>query len=173
MTERASLTRRDRTATLQPIVREQAHVLGNLFELYAHDFSEYVRLVMRENGRFEVPFGGERWWNDEGHHPFFIRTDGELCGFALVARGSRVTDDRDVMDVTQFFVVRGARRQGVGQRAAHAVFALFPGRWEVRVRCDNAPALRFWTRVVEQWLGRAPTRSRYAGDDAEWELLRF
>ena len=52
------------------------------------------------------------------------------------------------MDVAEFFVVRGARRRGVGQRAARALFELFPGTWEVRVLRANERALAFWRSAV-------------------------
>src|SRR4051812_27814872 len=97
---------------LEPIAKAQSEVLQNLFELYAHDFSEHVPLDLKPTGRFEIDVG-DRWWT-EGHYPFFIRCDQQLCGFALVRRGSLVTGATDVMDVAEFFVVRGVRRRKVG-----------------------------------------------------------
>ncbi len=52
-----------RVVVLEPVVREQASVLGNLFELYAHDFSETVPLHLGPDGRFGLA-PGERWWSD-------------------------------------------------------------------------------------------------------------
>jgi len=156
---------------LEPIAREQADILQNLAELYAHDFSEYVPLDLKPTGRFEVNFG-ERWWSD-GHHAFFIRCDEKLCGFVLVQRGSKFTGATDVMDIAEFFVIRGARRRKVGVTVAHRLFTDFPGTWEIRVRQGNSAALEFWSRALEEWRGRpvAPTRVTFEG--ADWILFRI
>jgi len=130
------------------IVRnEDAAALRNLFQLYAHDFSEQVPLEIGADGRFGVTVGDE-WWTAPDHHPFFLRADGKLVGFALVRNGSRVTSDPSVKDVAEFFVVRGARRRGIGSHAAEALWSAFPGLWEVRVRIANSGGLAFWSRQL-------------------------
>ena len=161
---------------LQPVARGEATVLNNLFELYAHDFSEFVPLDIKPSGRFGVTVG-DRWWGRDDHFPFFIYCNGKLCGFALARKGSRVTTGAgaggdDVMDVAEFFVVRGARGNGVGAGAAHALFAAFPGRWEIRVRHANAPAVRFWSRALAGWQGRPVTGSPHSSEGVDWEVFR-
>lgn len=154
---------------LEPIAKEQAFVLENLFQLYAHDFSEHVPLDLNAIGRFDVSVG-ERWWT-EGHHPYFIRSDDQLCGFALVRKGSPFTGAPNVMDVAEFFVVRGARRKHIGQAAAHALFKAFPGRWQIRVRQTNAAALTFWSRAIEQWVGRPVTSAPISFEGVDWDVI--
>ena len=152
---------------LEPISRAEAPVLANLFELYVHDFSEFVRVELKPHGRFDVPID-DRWWNDAGHFPFFLRQGEQLCGFVLARRGSRVTNDPSVLDVAEFFVVRGARRQGVGRRAVNALLTTLPGRWEIRVRRTNSAALAFWQGVL------APTSVQLTSFEASgvlWQLL--
>jgi predicted acetyltransferase len=156
---------------LEPIAKEQAAVLQNLFELYVHDFSEQVPLALEATGRFEVS-PGDRWWTD-GHYPFFIRCDEKLCGFALVRRGSRFTGAMDVMDVAEFFVVRGARRKRVGATVAHALFTAFAGGWEIRVRRSNPAALEFWSRATEEWVGRPVARAHVSFEGVDWNVLRI
>lgn len=157
---------------LEPIPRERSSVLQNLFELYVHDFSEQVPLRLQQSGRFELS-PGEAWWTRDDHFAHFIRVRGELVGFALVRRGSRVTQAVDVMDVAEFFVLRGARRTGVGTVAAHALFRLFPGAWEVRVRLTNPAALRFWSRAVESCTAQPAAATAIAIDGVDWLVLRF
>jgi predicted acetyltransferase len=164
------------SVVLEPVARERAPALRNLFELYAHDFSEVVPLDLGEDGRFDVALGDE-WWTRDDCFPFFIRSDGKLAGFALARRGSRVAPaDADtggeVMDVAEFFVLRGARGRGVGAAAARALFAAFPGRWEIRIRRANAAALRFWSRVAEAWAGGPVARATFSAKGVEWDLLR-
>jgi predicted acetyltransferase len=162
----------DPTVTLAPIRPEQGSVLRNLFELYAHDFSEQVPLELEPSGRFEIQVG-EVWWTRSDHFPFFIRASEQLLGFALVRRGSRVTDATEVMDVAEFFVLRGARGKHVGTTAAHELFSAFPGLWEIRVRESNRAALSFWSRAAARWLGLPVTPSVFSSDGVSWNVLRL
>jgi predicted acetyltransferase len=160
----------EQNVTLVPIDPAQAEVLSSLLELYVHDFSEQVPVELKPNGRFELPLD-ERWWTSADHFPFFVQSAGKLAGFALVRRGSRVTAETDVMDVAEFFVVRGLRRRGVGQAAALALFSRFPGRWEIRVRSTNTAAKSFWLRVARAWLGREAQSTPFVAQGVAWEVV--
>ncbi len=157
---------------LEPVALDQAFVLANLFELYVHDFSEQVPLDLKPNGRFDLPVD-ERWWTSDDHFPFLIRADDKLCGFALARRGSRVTAATEVMDVAEFFVVRGARGKGVGARAAHALFAAFPGSWEIRVRQTNTAGSKFWRGVAERCADGSVRVTEFSSAGVDWEVLRL
>jgi predicted acetyltransferase len=154
--------------TLDPIDRSQAATLGNLLELYVHDFSELVSAQLAEDGRFGYSID-ERWWADASHHPFFVRRGGRLSGFALVRAGSRVTAEPNVMDVAEFFVARYVRRQGVGSAAVRLLLHAFPGPWEVRVRDNNLAAFQFWQRALEP---AKPTVSAVSIEGVAWRVLR-
>ena len=110
---------------------------------------------------------GDEWWTSPGHHPFFLRAEGKLVGFALVRNGSCVTGDPSVKDVAEFFVIRGARRRGVGFRDAEALWSTVPGRWEVRVRRANSGGLAFWSRRL------VGTPEPYLDRGIEWVVFRF
>ena len=111
--------------------------------------------------------------DDAEHFPFFIRDGERLYGFALARRGSRLTTATDVMDVAEFFVIRGARGRGVGAAAALALFATFPGRWEIRVRHTNTLAKRFWARVAHHRAGRPIASEAFTADNIAWDVFRF
>jgi predicted acetyltransferase len=156
---------------LEPVAFRDKPVLGNLWQLYAHDFSEVMPLAIGADGRF----GGieDEWWQGARGEPFFIRRDGQLAGFALAGRGSVTTGDPAVMDVAEFFVLRGERQRGVGTRAAHRLFAAFRGPWEVRVRETNAGAMRFWPRAIEAFLGEACVGGSWEAKAVRWRVFRF
>jgi predicted acetyltransferase len=59
-----------------------------------------------------------------------------------------LTDAANVHDVSEFFIVRRHRRQGIGTSAAAALFALRRGVWEVRERTGNTAARAFWRRAI-------------------------
>ena len=157
---------------LEPIGLESAPILHNLFELYAYDFSEHMPLQLQDSGRFEIT-PGEGWWTRDDHFAFLLRWREKLAGFALVRAGSRVTSAPGVMDVAEFFVLRGLRRQGIGRSAAHALFQAFPKVWEVRVRRTNVAALGFWSRAAETYRDQPVAISPFSVDGVEWDVLRF
>ncbi len=155
-----------------PAAPEQAPILGNLLELYAHDFSEFHDLEISDDGRFgyqSLPL----YWSEPGRHPFLIRLDGKLAGLALVKKGSAVSDHREVWDMAEFFILRGCRRHGIGNRAAHEVWKRFPGSWEVRVMQSNVAARHFWASAISTFTGEAgkSVQIEYRGE--RWTLFSF
>jgi predicted acetyltransferase len=133
---------------------EQAPILANLLELYAHDFSEFHDIDLGEDGRFgygPLPL----YWSEPDRYPFLIKLDGKWAGLALVKKGSQVSGNDDIWDMAEFFIVRGCRRCGIGSRVAHEVWRRFPGPWEVRVMQANVAAQHFWARAISGFTGEA------------------
>lgn len=151
---------------------EEAPVLANLLELYAHDFSELVELRLGPDGRFGYP-ALPRYWREEGRVPFLARVDGHPAGFALVARGSRVSGDPRVWDVVEFFVARGYRKRGIGAAVAREVWRRFPGRWEVRVMEANLPARAFWRAAIGAFTGAPAAGVLTELEGKRWEVFAF
>jgi len=148
-------------------------VLENLLHLYVHDFSEFLGMTPSEEGRFEYP-ALPLYWNETGRTAYLIRSENRLAGFALASQGSRISGDPAVLDLAEFFVVRGVRHRGVGRAAARELFRAIPGVWEVRVNEVNAPAQHFWRRVVEQYTeGQFQYDAWERGDGSRWNVFRF
>lgn len=157
---------------LEAVQRQQAPILANLLELYAHDFSEFHHLEIGEDGRFgykSLPL----YWGNLERRAFFIRVDGKLAGLALVKKGSDVTGNQAVWDMAEFFVLRGYRRHGIGTLAAQEVWSRFPGPWEVRVMQSNPSAFLFWERAISAFT-REPIQPVPVEKDGEyWQLFTF
>lgn len=150
---------------------EQEPVLTNLLELYAHDFSAILDLQLAPDGRFGYP-GLARYWHEEGRFPFLIRVDGNLAGFALVSRGSRVSADPGVWDMAEFFVVRRYRSRGIGAAVAREIWRRFPGAWEIRVLEANRAARAFWRATIGSFTARgADTRATL--EEKVWQVFSF
>jgi predicted acetyltransferase len=115
-------------------------VLRRLMELYLHDFSELDGGDVGDHGTFGYPYLA-LYWLESHRHPFLIRVDGHLAGFALVRAGQ-------TCKMAEFFVMRKYRRRGVGVTAARDVFARFPGPWRVHQIPGNDPAVAFWRRAI-------------------------
>ena len=129
-----------RTVEVQAALVDDKSVVRRLLELYAHDFSELTGADVDEGGAY----GYDRldaYWTEPERHPFLIRVDDRIAGFALVRSGLP-------HDMAEFFVMRKYRRSGVGGEAARAVFAMFPGEWQVRQIRENEAAIKFWRAAI-------------------------
>ncbi len=139
--------------------------LRNLFQLYAHDFSEILPLDVDETGRFkEEP--SDAYWTDPRRFPLLLRVEERLAGFALIHRGSRLSGATDVWDMAEFFVLRRYRRASVGTSTAHRIFAMHAGEWEVRQRNANLSATQFWRKAIATYTQGRFTEERL--DDERW-----
>ena len=90
----------------------------------------------------------------------------------LVTRGSPATEDPDVLDVAEFFVLRRYRRRGVGQRAAQLLWRRLPGKWTVRVAEVNKGGLAFWGDVLAAAPAGVTVTIRPAGRTS-WRVYAF
>jgi predicted acetyltransferase len=104
------------------------------------------------NGVFPYQYF-DAYWIEPVRWPFWIKADAEIAGFALV----RICDD-GVYDMSEFYILPEYRRAGVGINAARAILARFPGRWTLSQFKENAPAIRFWRRVLDGFAPYEETR---------------
>ena len=133
---------------LEPFDAITRPVVEQLWQLYKHDLSAVVGSLPDAAGRFpssRLPHYFEAG-SDAG---FVLRADGGApIGFCCV---QRLGDAGSLMG--DFFVVRGARRRGVGTAAAHRLLAMRPGRWAVPFQTANRGAATFWRRIADEAVG--------------------
>lgn len=125
-------------------------ILRHLLQLYLYDFSELAGWDLDQYGLFGYKYL-DFYWVEPNRHPFLIRVDSQIAGFALVTVNAR--DDGDEARLSEFFVVRKYRRQGVGETAARMVFDRFPGQWVVSEFEQNVAAQQFWRTVIHRYTG--------------------
>lgn len=153
---------------------EDAPLLMNLLQLYIHDLSEaFPSVELGTDGRYGYDKLPLYWAEPERRFPFLIRFESRVVGFALVTRGSPATDDPDVFDIAEFFVLRRHRRSGVGRGAAFLLWDRFPGRWIVRVSKGNPGSLRFWMGVIGEYTMGAAAQFERAGNPNAWRVFSF
>jgi len=155
-----------------PASPEQEPIVANLLELYIYDFSEFIDLKLRADGRFgyeHLPL----YWKEPGRYPFLIKVNDHWAGFALVQRGSQISGDETVWDMAEFFIVRGYRRLGIGMTAAHHVWKSLPGKWEVRVIARNEKAKSFWGRATGEFIGKTVHATPFEKNGAGWHVFSF
>jgi len=155
-----------------PALSDHEPVLANLLELYAHDMSEYAELELGADGRFGYEYLSS-YWKEEGRYPFLIKTRNNLAGFALARRLSPIDGIEPVMDMAEFFVIRGFRRLGVGTNAAFHIWKRFPGPWQIRVRDRNRPGTSFWAQSIEAFTGKPIVAEIVHIDGVRWKIFSF
>jgi predicted acetyltransferase len=143
------------------ISEQERPVLERLAQLYMYDFTEHAHGDVDDDGRFSyIDF--DEFFGKPVYHPFLIRVDGKLAGFALVCRSEALRDAEEaVWWMEEFFVMRKYRNRGVGERVAAQLFEKLGGTWEVGQVPTNVGAQAFWRKVVGRYT---------AGDYEEFEL---
>ena len=151
---------------------EQKPMLANLLELYAYDFTEFADFDIGENG-----FYGYEWlplyWTESNRFPYLIYVDGKLAGLVLVQKGSPISDDKEIFDIAEFFIMRKYKRKKIGTTAAIKVWEKFKGTWQVRVLIENKIACAFWLNVIKEFIGSIPLGNKVRIKDSEWLVYRF
>lgn len=115
-------------------------VLRRLIELYRYDFSEFDQADVDPHGEYGYRYL-DNYWTEASRAPFLFRVNGCWAGFALVRAESP-------FDMSEFFVMRKYRRQGVGRVAAAELFRHFAGPWRVRQQKTNPTATEFWRTAI-------------------------
>jgi predicted acetyltransferase len=125
-----------------------------LWLMFRHDMSEFNGLLPDADGSFRSD-RVHMAFSEPGWAPYLLTSGARPAGFAFV-RG--LTGPTRVLN--SFFVVRGARRTGIGLRAVQEVVARNPGPWEIAFQDANTAAVRFWRRVATEIAGDAWTEER-------------
>jgi predicted acetyltransferase len=139
---------------IRPTTPADRTVLERLWLLFRHDMSEVTGALPDPTGQFRRE-QLDATFTDPGRRGLLahLEHEGDVAspvGFALV-RGL----DGPTHVLGSFFVVRGARRSGIGRELAAHVLASFPGRWEIAFQDTNPPAVRFWRAVATDAVGQA------------------
>ena len=146
--------------------------MRRLFELYAHDWSEFDHADVDGCGAYGSPYLA-LYWTEPGRFPFFIQLPEQLVGFVLVNRHCIVRKAQDAHSIAEFFVMRKYRRQGVGRMAAEIIFDQFPGNWEVVQHRCNLPSVQFWESVIDRYTEGDFTQHPVAIRDWDGQALLF
>ncbi len=146
------------TVTLEAASLQQASVIENLMQLYIHDFTSFSDEQINAEGKFDYPYLAF-YWEEPDRYPYLIFKGGKLAGFVLVRRVIDPENGQSSMEVAEFFVLRGYRRQGIGDQAALLVFAEFPGNWHLSMYKTNKGACAFWPPLVSKAAANEYSRS--------------
>ncbi|WP_285587935.1 GNAT family N-acetyltransferase [Herbidospora sp. NBRC 101105] len=139
---------------VRPATAADRPTVERLWLMFRHDMSEFVGALPNPDGTFR----SERLdaaFTDPDWAPYLIERDHAPLGFAFVRALNAPT-----RVLNSFFVVRAARRSGIGLRAVSDVVARHPGAWDVAFQDVNRPAVAFWRRAATTLAGQAWTEER-------------
>ena len=151
---------------------DQKALLANLLELYAYDFTEFYDLDIGDNGFYgyeSLPL----YWTDPDRFPYLIYISNQLAGFLLVQKGPAVSDNTEVYDISEFFIMRKYKRRGAGTCAALKVWEQFKGEWQVRVLLDNERACIFWPQAIKKFTPEILIKTKERIKEEDWVIYRF
>ncbi|MFG2782389.1 GNAT family N-acetyltransferase [Streptomyces prunicolor] len=135
---------------VRPATLADRPTVERLWLMFRHDMSGFETREQLQLPNADGTFRSERVdaafdGTDGDWAPYLFWSGERPVGFAFV-RG--ITSPTRVLN--SFFVVRGARRAGVGMRAVREVVARYPGEWEAAFQDANPNAVAFWRRVGDE-----------------------
>ena len=163
---------------------ETANIIRNFYPLYLHDLSEFSGILPNQYGIYEEdPVETlidqynvqDIWFQKPGLlFPYIIFVDGRPAGFALVGTGKyspKTTDNY----LYEFFMLRPYRGKNIAETAAHQVFDMFQGKWELYTNPspENIRAQGFWEKTVRKYTSGEFHRSVGDTFDGEKVIFRF
>ncbi len=151
---------------------EAQPLLANLLELYLYEFREFRDFDLGDEGfyRYEhLPL----YWREVTRFPYLIYVDKKIAGFVLVQKGSPISDDSEVWDISEFFVIKKWRRHAVGSAAAFKIWEQFQGAWQVRVLVSNQVASLFWLQAIKKFASATSTQTEVTIKGEKWMVYAF
>jgi predicted acetyltransferase len=143
---------------------DQLPTLRNLWQLYVHDFTEFIDEEVDESGLYANDFDFRRYLERPGFWAYVPRVAGSIAGFVLLS--DRLMDrSKKGRVIDEFFVLRRYRRRGVGRSLAFQAFDTYRGLWEIGELGPNTPAQAFWRKVIEEYTGSRFEESTYEEDE--------
>lgn len=158
--------------TLIKIDYKSRTVLENLFPYYIYDMSEFMGWEPTKEGHYDTYDSSKLdvYWDSDDHVPYFIMADDELAGFVLIRK---YPESLSIYDISQYFILRKFKRQGVGKQALKQIVKLYPGQWQIRVLLENTGALKFWLPTVSDVVGEQYQLEEDIDVDLKMNFIRF
>ncbi|WP_043932687.1 GNAT family N-acetyltransferase [Bacillus sp. EB01] len=130
--------------TIKLVDKLEEEILHHLMQFYIYEFAFFKPEIKLEATGMYKHFNLKEYWSNSHKHPFFIKKDDELIGFALVSS----EHDGNPNQVDEFHIIRKYTGRGYGKVAAHKLFEEFRGPWRITQIHENKPAQAFWRKVI-------------------------
>lgn len=128
----------------------ERNIIDNLLQLYLKEIQLFEVRISTSEGRLVYPHLKHYWQNPQ-RYPFLMFKEQEIAGFALVRVDKDPSNGELVTEISDLFILKGLRRQGLGEKMAVRLLDMFPGNWRLGVLKGNKEALCFWERTIGQY----------------------
>ena len=125
-------------------IEDREHI-KKLYQLYAHDLSEFVDVQLNSEGLFDDSVV-DNYYSDGQLKPLKIKQQGRIVGFIFCSTGQTV----DYV-IQEFFILRNYRRQGLARQALKQLLTLYEGTFGFVVLIKNKPAQLFWENILKYY----------------------
>ncbi|MFI6732948.1 GNAT family N-acetyltransferase [Nonomuraea sp. NPDC050451] len=141
-------------ATVRPVSAADHPTIERLWLMFRHDMADFQGGLPAPDATYHSDRLRAALEDDDWAAYLFTSGDRPV-GFSLVRALSG-----PARVLNSFFVVRGARRSGIGRAVVREVISRHPGPWKIAFQDSNTAAVAFWRRVATEIAGDAWTEER-------------
>ena len=95
------------------------------------------------DGPLYFPAALDRYWVEEGRHPYLIYLGDQPIGFALIWNHHDGTHE-----LAEFTIQQEYRHKGIGTEAAQLIFNTLGGDWTLGVTAGAPGGMTFWEKCL-------------------------
>lgn len=138
---------------IRPATFDDETTFRNLGQFYIYEYTRFMDWDVTYAGRFNEDMFNDLWTHDSYCRPYLFRVNDKLAGFAIInlLDVSHITGAKNVIEMSEFFVMAAYQRKGYGTQAATQLFDTFRGDWEVFELEKNMRAQAFWRKVIGRY----------------------
>ncbi|MEU0567715.1 GNAT family N-acetyltransferase [Nonomuraea sp. NPDC005983] len=140
--------------TVRPAGTADRLAVERLWLMFRHDMAEFQGGLPSPDATYHSDRLRSAFEDDDWATYLFTSGDRPV-GFSFVRALSG-----PARVLNSFFVVRGARRSGIGMKVVREVISRHPGPWKIAFQDSNTAAVAFWRRVATEIAGDAWTEER-------------
>ncbi len=130
-----------------------APLVKTLLDEYLRELNKFETRIFSDDGLIDYPYF-DVYWSEYGRHPFIIKHQGQVIGFAFVRDPHSTHSSRH--QIAEFYIKPDYRGRGLGRQAVITIWQQFPGSWELQGLIGNAIALEFWRACIQAATGQTP-----------------
>ncbi|MFT5209053.1 MAG: putative acetyltransferase [Flavobacterium sp.] len=132
------------------ILEKDRENLESLLQIYLHELSKHSPIKKSDLGLYLYPYL-QFYWQESDRVPYFIKSNEDVCGFAMIRQDKNPLDGEDQMELAEFFILKAYRRLHIGSYIAEKLWDLYPTNWRVSVLHANDKAQSFWAVVINKY----------------------
>jgi predicted acetyltransferase len=134
---------------LIPASSEHLPLLGNLYQFYAYESSDWEQEDVEIDGRFYVSEAYlQLYWQRPDWSAQIILLDGFIAGFLLIERSD--VPGVNALEFADLFILKKYRRQGIGRALVEQVIIASGRPWLVSYYQQDPLAVPFWQTLLRE-----------------------